>query len=244
MGADQHIDWHGQAASALEWWHDAGVDLLVEDVPRDWFAVPPPTAVPVAVASPRAAAALAAVDALPDTLDAFVAWRASDAAPEATWNVDPIPFAAVADAPLMVLADIPEEDDSAEAGLLTGPVGVLLDRMLAAIGLSRAEIAVATIAAARPLTGHVSPASATELYRLARHHVTLARPRRLLLLGDAPRLAMLGEPVERGALQILEHGGIACPTIATFHPRFLLAQPRMKAEAWRHLQLLIRDTEA
>jgi DNA polymerase len=24
-----------QAASVLDWWHDAGVDLLVEDEPRD-----------------------------------------------------------------------------------------------------------------------------------------------------------------------------------------------------------------
>ena len=40
MGADQQIDWSAAAASALDWWHDAGVDTLVEDVPRDWFAAP------------------------------------------------------------------------------------------------------------------------------------------------------------------------------------------------------------
>ncbi|MDJ0277090.1 uracil-DNA glycosylase, partial [Sphingomonas sp. 2R-10] len=42
MGADQHIQWHDAAASALEWWQDAGVDTLVEDELRDWFATPAP----------------------------------------------------------------------------------------------------------------------------------------------------------------------------------------------------------
>lgn len=242
MGADQHIDWHEQAASTLEWWRDAGVDVLVEDGVRDWFAAPPPPASRVAVASPRTAAALAVADTLPETLDAFIAWRVSDNAPEAKWNVDPIAFASVVDAPLMVLADLPEESDTAESGVLTGPVGALLDRMLAAIGFARADVALATVAAARPLTGHVPPGSAGELFRLARHHVALARPRRLLLLGDAPRLAMLGDDGERGGLRVLNHDGIACPTVASFHPRFLLQHPRMKSEAWRHLQTLIGET--
>jgi hypothetical protein len=42
MGADQNIDWRMTAASALEWWRDAGVDALVDEDPRDWTAAPPP----------------------------------------------------------------------------------------------------------------------------------------------------------------------------------------------------------
>lgn len=46
MGADQHLDWMSSAASALDWWQEAGVDVLVEDAPRDWLAEP--MAAPVA----------------------------------------------------------------------------------------------------------------------------------------------------------------------------------------------------
>ena len=53
MGADQYHRWDELAASALEWWADAGVDVLVNDDARDWLARP----APVAVASPAPAAA-------------------------------------------------------------------------------------------------------------------------------------------------------------------------------------------
>ena len=45
MGADQNLDWHAAAASAIDWWIDAGVDASVDETPRDWLAAivaPPP----------------------------------------------------------------------------------------------------------------------------------------------------------------------------------------------------------
>ncbi len=236
MGADQHIQWHDAAASTLEWWRDAGVDTLVEDELRDWFATPQAAPAPAAVASTPVA------DLPPDTLDAFVAWRMGDHAPEAAWNAARVPVAPAKNPALMILTDLPEADDSAEAGWMTGPVGVLLDRMLAAIGLSRDVVTIAGIAHARPLTGRVPAEAQAALDDLARRLVTLVAPQRLLLFGAEPAHAVLGPDVQRGGLRSLNHGGIACPTIATFHPRFLLERPLAKAESWRHLQLLIRDT--
>ena len=45
MGADQNIDWRQAAASTLEWWRDAGVDVLVGDEPFDWLVAEAPDAV-------------------------------------------------------------------------------------------------------------------------------------------------------------------------------------------------------
>ncbi|MFD1036328.1 uracil-DNA glycosylase family protein [Sphingomonas hankookensis] len=236
MGADQHIQWHDAAASALEWWHDAGVDTLVEDELRDWFATPAPPARPLAVTSTPVA------DLPPDTLEAFLTWRMGDAAPEAGWNAVSVPVTAQKNPPLMILTDLPEADDSGDSGWMTGPVGALLDRMLTAIGETREDVVVAGIAHARPRTGRV-PADAQEaLDDLARRLVTLVGPARLLLFGAEPCRAMLGPDGTRGGLRTLNHDGLTCPTIATFHPRFLLERPLAKAETWRHLQLLIRDT--
>ena len=238
MGADQHIQWHESAASALEWWNDAGVDTLVEDELRDWFATPAPAARPLAVTSAPAAAPV------PDTLDAFVAWRVGDAAPEAGWNAARVPVSPQKNPSLMILTDLPEADDSGDSGWMTGPVGVLLDRMLAAIGEVRESVVIAGVAHARPLTGRL-PADAQEpLEELARRLVTLVAPQKLLLFGAEPCRALLGPEGQRGGLRTLNHGGIACPTIATFHPRFLLERPLAKAETWRHLQLLIRESTA
>lgn len=238
MGADQHISWHEAAASALEWWADAGVDTLVEDELRDWFAAPAPPVRPLAVTSAPAA------DLPPDTLDAFLTWRMGDAVPEASWNARRVPVVAQKNPSLMILTDLPEPDDSAEAGWMTGPVGVLLDRMLAAIGEVRETVVVAGIAHARPLTGRMPADAQGALEELARRLVTLVAPRKLLLFGAEPCRALLGPDGSRGGLRTLNHDGIACPTIATFHPRFLLERPLAKAETWRHLQLLIREPTA
>lgn len=235
MGADQHIQWHDAAASMLEWWQDAGVDTLVEDELRDWFATPQPVATPAAVAS------VAAADIPPDTLDAFLDWRMGDTAPEAGWNAQRIAVSAVKNPALMILTDLPEPDDSAEAGWMTGPVGVLLDRMLAAIGLERAAVTIAGVAMARPQTGRVPPEAQGTLDDLARRLVSLAAPRKLLLFGAEPCRALLGPDGQRGGLRTLHHDGIDCSVIATFHPRFLLERPLAKAESWRHLQSLRRE---
>ncbi len=238
MGADQHIQWHEAAASALEWWSDAGVDTLVEDELRDWFAAPAPQVRPLAVTSVPAA------DLPPDTLDAFVTWRMGDAVPEAGWNALRIPVAPQKNPSLMILTDLPEADDSAEAGWMTGPVGALLDRMLAAIGEVRESVVIAGIAHARPLTGRIPADAQATLDDLAHRLVKLVAPQRLLLFGAEPCRALLGADGQRGGLRTLNHDGIACPTIATFHPRFLLERPLAKAETWRHLQLLIREPTA
>lgn len=238
MGAEQHIQWHDAAASALEWWSDAGVDTLVEDELRDWFAAPAFPVRPLAVTSAPAA------DLPPDTLDAFVAWRTGDAVPEASWNAGRVPVTPQKNPSLMILTDLPEPDDSADAGWMTGPVGALLDRMLAAIGEVRENVVIAGIAHARPLTGRMPADAQDPLEDLARRLVTLVAPRRLLLFGAEPCRALLGPDGQRGGLRTLNHDGLACPTIATFHPRFLLERPLAKAETWRHLQLLIREPTA
>ena len=236
MGADQHIEWHEAAASALEWWQDAGVDTLIEDELRDWFATPVPARTPAAVASTPVA------DLPPDTLDAFLTWRMGDAVPEAGWNAERLAVAATKNPALMILTDLPEPDDSVEAGWMTGPVGVLLDRMLAAIGLDRDAVTIAGIAQARPLSGRVPGDAQATLDDLAQRLVTLVAPRKLLLFGAEPCRALLGQDGQRGGLRTLHHDGIDCPAIATFHPRFLLERPLAKAESWRHLQLLTRET--
>lgn len=173
-----------------------------------------------------------------------MAWRMGDAVPEASWNAQPVPVQAQKNPSLMILTDLPEPDDSDEAGWMTGPVGVLLDRMLAAIGEVREQVVIAGIAHARPLTGRMPADALGTLEELARRLVTLVAPQRLLLFGAEPCRALLGPDGQRGGLRTLNHDGLACPTIATFHPRFLLERPLAKAETWRHLQLLIREPTA
>ena len=44
MGANQNIDLRTLAASALDWWHEAGVDASIDEAPRNWLAAVEPVA--------------------------------------------------------------------------------------------------------------------------------------------------------------------------------------------------------
>jgi uracil-DNA glycosylase len=237
MGGEPVQDWQKLAASALEWWQDAGVDMLVEDEVRDWLARTPPPAAPVTaqdvVAAPEP-------EKLPDTIEAFLAWRAGDAAPEAGWHTQRFAPTGPVDAEWVIVTDVPEADDSDV--LLSGPAGRLLDRMLAAVGQSRDSVQVVPIAFARPLTGRIAPEDEARLIELARHHLSLLQPKMLFLLGQsASRVldATDGWPPSDGLRQVNQFGAMTRAAVS-YHPRWLLERPAVKREAWKHLLLLNR----
>ena len=76
---------------------------------------------------------------------------------------------------------------------------------------------------------------------LARHHVKLAAPRRVLLLGEAAVRVMTGLalPAARGRVHAIDLDGSRVNAVATYHPRYLLQRPAAKAGAWADLQLLV-----
>lgn len=243
MGADQNLAWHALAASALDWWHDAGVDTLVDDLPRDWLAplpLPTPIMAPNPAATPAITALAPASAEMPHILAEFLNWRTGAAVPEAAWSG--VSFAATGpeNADLMVLVDCPERDDGET--LLSGPAGRLFDRMLAAIVLTRDQIHLASVCAKRPTAGRVQREVETQLAAIAQHHVRLIAPKRLLVLGNAASRAILSTDVREAAgnLRTLNHkGGTVTEVIASYHPRFLLEKPACKAEAWRDLRMVI-----
>lgn len=252
MGAEQHIDWKMAAASALDWWRDAGVDASIDEAPRNWLAAvepPKPAARARAVAEPAAMAG-----PLAETLAAFEAWRMGPDAPEADWPGRPIAAQGPSTSDIMILIDLPEREDADCGILMSGPAGQLFDRMLAAIGRDRDSVYLVPVCAKRPVAGRIAPEIEERLNEVARHHVMLAAPKRLLLMGAAPIRALLGPdaPRPRGSLHGVNLSGgkgpggtkdVATQAVASFHPRFLIERPADKAQAWKDLQMLIRNLE-
>lgn len=249
MGADQHFDWRASVGSALAWWDEAGVDTLADETARDWHAVPATTRQPGRADAVTAPAA-PVVAPLPTSLAAFATWRVGPDAPEAAWPGQPLAATGDPASAIMVLVDMPEREDADSGALLSGAAGRLFDRMLAAIGRSRADIYLASICSVRPVAGRIAPEDEARLTGLARHHVMLAAPRRLLLLGNAPSRALSGADVARGrgGLQTLNlvcgEGHKTVAAVASFHPRLLLGRPADKARAWKDLQMLVAGLDA
>lgn len=245
MRGSENIFAETAAASLVRWWQDAGLDVLVEERPRNWLIAPRAENAPAKSApKPDSAPSVTPQATLPVTLEAFRAWLAdSPDLPEANWGPKRLLPAGDPASGLMVLCGVPEKGD-AEAGLLlSGEMGRLFDRILAAIGRDRSSIWLAALATVRPVGGQLAPEAARRLAEIARHHVGLVAPKRLLILGDQASRALLGADVRdmRGKLRTVNCNDTTVEAVATFHPRTLLGTPSAKAEAWKDLQLLLGD---
>lgn len=246
MGAGEHIDLRLAAASTLDWWCEAGVDVIVDEIPRDWLAADTvPTSQHVARQNLVTAAAPAPV-ALPDTIEAFATWRTGPDVPEAAWGGAMLSATGDPASDLMIMIDMPDRDDGPAGQLLSGAPGVLFDRMLAAIGRTRETVYLTALAAARPISGRIPPADEAELARIARHLLGLTAGKRVLIIGNATSRALIGSEIAiaRGHLQIVNHNRGTIEAVASFHPRFLIERPVAKAEAWRDLQMLVKGVGA
>ncbi|WP_448657834.1 uracil-DNA glycosylase [Sphingomonas sp. CJ99] len=238
MGLDFDHRWTDAAASALEWWEDAGVDQLVDELPGGWLAVPEALAL---AAVPAPAPPPADDSPLPLSSDAFLAWRIGRYAPDGDWPGAAVPPSGPIAAPWLILSDHPEPDDI--SGPFTGErTARLMDAILAAMGLTRAEVHLATVAVRTPITGQIAPPMLDALGRVARHHLQISGASRVLLLGQTTSRAIFGtsEAADRGRLRALNHDGRTVAAVATHAPRFMIQRPRAKADAWRDIQILLR----
>ncbi len=238
MRNNRTLDWAATAVSTLEWWQDAGVDVLVDDAPRDCIN-PPETVIYAAAATPAPAFSPAM---LPDTLAQFLAWRGGPDAPEASWNGVHFSASGPDDAAVMVLVDCPDRGGAQSGCLVSGGAGQLLDGMLRAIGFSRESVHLASICAKRPSSRRLGRDVEERLHELARHHVALVRPQRLLTLGDTATRAVLSTDLvsARGSSHLLNHAGGETTVVASFHPRLLVDRPGLKGESWRDLRMLVK----
>lgn len=251
------------AESYSDWWSLAGVDALVGEEPAGWLVAPPandaaaakpkrvvhdePELPPLPAALRRQEAPEVAVPrgpvVFPDDWSEFQGWLATgDEVPGSQWDARRVLPVGEAGAPLMLLTAWPEIDDQQDGTLFSGVAGKLLDAMLQAIGMARGDCYVASLAVTRPAGGRCDGAEAAELDRLLWHHLRLARPERLLLIGsDIVRMATATTlPDARGRLLNINQDGSKLEAVAVAHPAMLLARPTQKAAAWDSLKLFNR----
>jgi uracil-DNA glycosylase len=228
-------------ASALAWWQDSGVDTMIDEVASPWILREVKPAAPVPAPEKVEAP-------LPASLAEFHEWLATSTEldPVAGPASNRIAVSGQADARLMILIDMPEAEDRAAGHLIAGEAGPLFERMLAAIGHDRSTCLIATFCPGRAAGGIIPQMASERLTAIARHHLALARPERLWLMGQAVSRALLGADIRPGLgrLHNFNHEGGIVAAVSSFSPRFLLANPKRKAAAWADMQMLLRGTDA
>ena len=234
MGGEMQAHGEMAVASLVGWWLESGVDTAVSEQPRDWLGlnkgVPAPSKIEAAPDEP-------ATD-----LTGFQHWLATAGGlpMDRSGAIRVAPHGAE-QAPVMLLSDLPSREDAAEGRPIGGEAWVLTVKMLAAIGIGPDEAYHASLSCFHAPGARIGKDELEACAAVARDHVRLARPERLILFGDAPARALLGEPLARARGRVHKVEGVR--TISTFNPRWLLQRPSDKALAWRDLLLLMSESD-
>jgi DNA polymerase len=142
----------------------------------------------------------------------------------------------------MIISDLPDQDELSSNAFGSGAAGMLLTRMLAAVGIALKDCYWTGFATSIPATGDLPETELDGLTRFVRHQIGLVEPKSIILLGSLACKALLGEELlkARQSLQNINHDGSNMATLTTFHPRTLNARPAMKALAWKDLQMFAK----
>ena len=233
-------DWAAELAAAQAWWREAGVDTAFADAPRDWLAEGRPRAQAEVPAPPRLEAApepsarprIGGDPARwPQTLDAFAAWWLTEPSLDPAPAAQRVPPAGPGEAALMVLVAMPEDGDG--AALLSGPQGRLLEAMLRAFGTPRDEAYVASALPRRLPAPDWTQLAAEGLGEILAHHVALAAPKRLIVLGRDLSPLLGHDPAQPAAISPEFNHERGSVPIAVFPSlEALLTRPALKRGVW------------
>ncbi|MBV8105574.1 MAG: uracil-DNA glycosylase [Hyphomicrobiales bacterium] len=260
-----------QAAAALRWWLEAGVEFAVDETPRNHFAdasVPgplssrpdqlqkaqakPPTAAPArrgvdgeqpfaGIAARELAASATDLATLRSYLETFEECGLKRTATQLVF-ADGAPGSRV-----MFVGEAPGGDEDRIGRPFVGRAGQLLDRMLKSIGLDRSQVYIANVVPWRPPGNRTPTLQETQAcLPFIKRQIELASPEILVCLGASAAQTLLGvrEGITRARGTWFAYrcdDGRTLRALAMLHPAYLLRQPGQKRQAWADLRALVRE---
>ena len=140
----------------------------------------------------------------------------------------------------MVIGEAPGAEEDRRGEPFVGRAGQLLDAMLRAIGLSRAQnVFIANVLKSRPPNNRdPRPEEVAACLPYLRRQIELVRPRLLLAVGRIAAQNLLGteESLSRLRGRVHRFGELNTPLVVTYHPAYLLRNPADKRKAWEDLK--------
>lgn len=138
---------------------------------------------------------------------------------------------------LMVVGEGPGQQEDEAGRPFVGRAGQLLTDMLRAIHLERHEVFIANVVKCRPPENRTpTPAEAEACAPFLARQIALVDPEVVLVLGRTAAEALMGPGVRisaiRGVWAALGHRAL----MPTYHPAYLLRDPRKKVETWEDLK--------
>lgn len=146
-----------------------------------------------------------------------------------------------ANAQLFFVGEGPGADEDEQGIPFVGRAGQLLNNMIAAMGLRRDQVYIANIVKCRPPQNRVpEPIEANTCSPFLLRQIAAVKPRMLVALGATAATYLMGTKRALGSLRGQVHAAHGTNLVVTYHPAYLLRDPRQKGEAWKDLQLVMQ----
>ena len=145
-------------------------------------------------------------------------------------------------AELMFVGEGPGADEDAQGLPFVGRAGQLLNNMIGAMGLKREQVYIANIVKCRPPGNRTpEPEEANTCLPFLLRQIDVVQPEVLVALGATAATYLLGQRQPLAGLRGRIHSVHGARLIVTYHPAYLLRDPRQKKEAWADLQIAMRE---
>jgi uracil-DNA glycosylase family 4 len=154
-----------------------------------------------------------------------------------------------ADTPLMFVGEAPGEQEDRRGEPFVGPAGQLLDKMIEAMGWTRAAVYIANTTKCRPPNNrNPQPDELAQCMPFLHAQIASIAPRIIVALGRPASNQLLGSDAPISALRGRFHDyarattdGVSLKIMPTFHPAYLLRDPDKKRAAWSDLKLVMAE---
>jgi DNA polymerase len=144
-------------------------------------------------------------------------------------------------AKLMFIGEAPGADEDQQGIPFVGRAGQLLTNMIAAMGIRREDVYIANIIKCRP-PGNRTPEreECATCSPFLMRQIDVIKPEVIVALGAvaAKTLLQVNEPMSALRGRWFDFRGIRLAV--TYHPAYLLRDPRQKAETWKDLQMVMK----
>jgi DNA polymerase len=146
---------------------------------------------------------------------------------------------------LMFVGEGPGADEDEQGLPFVGKSGQLLNNMIAAMGLKREQVYIANIVKCRPPANRApEPAEANTCTQFLLRQMDVVQPEFVVALGSTAAMYLLGVRQSLASLRGRWHEVRGAKAVITYHPAFLLRDPRQKGEAWKDLQMVMAAMKA
>ena len=156
-------------------------------------------------------------------------------------------------ADLMFVGEGPGADEDAQGEPFVGRAGQLLNNMIKAMGLKREEVYIANVVKCRPPGNRTPERDECETCSpFLMRQIAVIKPKVVVALGAVSAKNLLAMNASMGELRgrfydFMPAGARSsdpswqgAKLAVTYHPAFLLRDPRQKGEAWKDLQMVMK----